>query len=242
MAQTLSTFISSFADELAKPSRFDVSITLPSVLGSIVDSFTLSLRCENANLPGRTLETSDLRIYGPSEKMPNRSSYEDITMTFIVTNTMVEKKVFNSWMDYINPTNTWNFEYKSNYVSDIVITQYDLSNNDVHSVKLIEAYPIAITQMDLDWANQDYHKLSVTFTYRYWEVVGQNTADGQPNATTPTVGGPSTNQADSISVQDTFNDYLASYNNQTIGGLNLSGTGSVPTTFGTEIGGSNLIS
>jgi len=237
----LDAFRASFTNELAKPSRFDVKITLPTALGQTLSTETLSYRCEMATLPGRTMETSDLRIYGPSEKMPHRSSYDDVTMTFIVSDDMSERKAFDTWLYVINPTDSWNIEYKKNYVADIVITQYDLTGNPSYSIKLIEAYPLVVNQLDLDWSNESlYHKLSVVFTYRYWVSVATNKVDGQASATTPTVGGPADAQVASNSVQDTINDQVASYNNQFIGGSNLFGTGSVSTTFGGEIGGMNL--
>lgn len=172
----IQNFRSSFVDELARPSRFKVKIGIPPKLNGIIDAQTLSLRCENASLPGRSISTADLRIYGPTEKFPYQSSYEDITLTFIVTGSMLEKTFFNTWMDYINPTQNWNFEYKKNYVSDITITQYDISDNEVHNIKLIDAFPLSVNGMDLDWSNDNtYHKISVTFAYTYWELVSTAT-------------------------------------------------------------------
>jgi hypothetical protein len=164
-------FRSSFEGELAKPSRFHVIINLPASLGSTIDSRTLALRCENAVIPGRTIATSDLRIYGPTEKYPYQSSYEDITLTFICDDSMIEKAAFDAWMEKINPQSSWNFEYKSNYASTITIIQFDNSNNEVHKVNLIDAFPIAVNQLDLDWSSDaPYHKLSVVFAYTYWET------------------------------------------------------------------------
>ena len=164
-------FRSSFTGELAKPSRFKVIVNLPALLGATIDSKTLSMRCENAALPGRTLATSDLRIYGPTEKFPYQSTYDDISLTFICDSSMIEKAAFDAWIELINPINRgWNFEYKANYATRITIIQYDNSDNEVHKVHLIDAFPIAVSQLDLDWASDaPYHKLNVVFAYTYWE-------------------------------------------------------------------------
>lgn len=163
-------FRSSFTGELAKPSRFKVIVNLPASLPATIDSRALSLRCENAMLPGRTLATLDQRIYGPTEKYPYQSTYEDIALTFICDSNMIEKSVFDGWMDKINPKENWNFEYKESYVSKITIIQYDNSKNEVHKVHLIDAFPVAVNQLDLDWSSDaPYHKLSVVFAYTYWE-------------------------------------------------------------------------
>ena len=171
----INDFRSSFVDELARPSKFKVLLTVPPSIRGVAgsDSKTLSFKIENTVLPGRTVATSDLRIYGPTEKYPYQTTYEDITLTFICTGSMVEKTLFDTWMQLINPSETWNFEYKKHYVApDITIIQYDNSNNEIHKVRLIDAYPIAMNQLDLDWSNDStYHKLSVVFAYTYWETI-----------------------------------------------------------------------
>lgn len=166
-------FRSSFTNDLAKPSRFKVLINIPGALGTTMNSRTLSLRCENASIPGRTLATSDLRIYGPTEKYPYQSTYEDITLTFICDDNMMEKTAFDNWMEQINPKFSWNFDYKANYATRITIIQYDNADNEVHKIHLVDAFPVAVSQLDLDWASDaPYHKLSVVFAYTYWEVEG----------------------------------------------------------------------
>ena len=167
----LRDFISSFTDELAKPSRFKVKLNIPLALNGIIDTRTLSLRCENASLPGRTLSTLDHRIYGPTEKYPYQTAYEDIALTFIVTSSMIEKTLFDNWLEYINPSQNWNFEFKKNYSVDLYITQYDQSDNEMPVVKLHEAFPVGVNPLELDWSNDStYHKLTVNFAYTYWEI------------------------------------------------------------------------
>ena len=82
---------------------------------------------------------------------------------------MYQKVFFDAWINYINPTFSNNFRYKSDYSTTISINQYDQSNNLTYTVALFEAYPISVNQLDLDWSNDTYHKLSVTFAYTYWK-------------------------------------------------------------------------
>jgi hypothetical protein len=91
-------------------------------------------------------------------------------MNFIVSGDMNEKIFFDSWMELINPTTDFNFQYKNNYAVDILINQYDLENNITYSANLVEAFPIDVNQMDLDWSNVDsFHKLTVVFAYKQWQ-------------------------------------------------------------------------
>ena len=170
---TIQEFRSSFVGDLAKPSRFDVVIGhLPDAIAtqSGIDTKTLSLRCEAAELPGRSFAVVENKIYGTSDKYVYQTSFNDSSMTFIVSDTMQERYVFDCWMKIMQPSNTWNFEYKKTYSTDITISQYDNANRKIYDVVLREAFPVMVNQMDLDWSNADtHHKLNVTFSYDYWE-------------------------------------------------------------------------
>jgi hypothetical protein len=167
---SISDFLSSFNKELARPHHFDVSVALPPALSDYKKSErVLSLRCESTELPGRSLMTTSMKIYGVEEKFPYMSSYNDISLTFIVGDDMLEKKIFESWLNYIHPTATFNFKYKDDYARDMRITQYDLKKEKSYQVKLKNAYPIAVNPLSLDWGSDGYHKLTVTFVYDYWE-------------------------------------------------------------------------
>ena len=52
--------------------------------GNTAVSRYLALQCENAELPGRTLATADVKIYGPTFKVPYQSMYGDMNLTFLV--------------------------------------------------------------------------------------------------------------------------------------------------------------
>ena len=173
MAGSIAEFRANFKKDLAKPHRFDVSIIVPPVLtvfaGQPNASRTLKYSCENAQLPSRTLATTEQKTYGPIEKFPYLTTYNDLDLTFIVTDTMVEKYIFDSWLEAINPARTNNFEYKSDYSTIITVNQYNVFNDLTYAVDFYDAYPISMNQMDLDWSQNDsYHKLTVTFAYTRW--------------------------------------------------------------------------
>jgi len=170
MPYSLNEFISSFTKDLARQNRFDVSIPIPLGLIQYVGTTRrLNYRIENANLPGRTITTTEQKTYGPIEKYPYLSTYNDIDLTVIVDGDMNQKLFFDAWINFINPTLSNNFRYKTDYATTISVNQYDQSNNLTYTVALFDAYPISMNQLDLDWGNDSYHKLSVTFAYTYWK-------------------------------------------------------------------------
>lgn len=158
----INDFRANFINDLARPNRFDVQIMRDA-------NRILQFSCETAELPGKTLITHDQRIYGTIEKFPYQHSYNDVNLTFIVSENMREKQFFDDWLNSIGSyNNNFNFNYKNTYVCEILITQYDQTNTPSYTVKLIDAYPIAVNQLDLDWSSDGHHKLTVVLAYTYW--------------------------------------------------------------------------
>lgn len=177
MARTINDFKSSFTTDVARPSRFDVDIAAPLVLIPYLKvAKNLTYRCEMTQLPGRTFATTEQRIgSNPIEKYPYLTTYNDIDMAFVVTDSMQEKIFFDTWLELINPSSNFNYQYKSNYATTININQYDVANKLSYSVTLFDAYPISVNQLDLDWSSDGYHKLMVTFAFTRWQ---NNTVQG----------------------------------------------------------------
>lgn len=141
----------------------------------------LALQCEAAELPGRTLETADVRIYGPSFKVPYRMQYSETTLTFICTNDFYERKLFERWMDAIIPSDTNNPRFPksqaSRYMTDIRIIQYDDIVRQIYAVDLIDAFPTGISPQALSWGDDGFHRLSVQFTYQKYRSIFEGKYD-----------------------------------------------------------------
>lgn len=161
--------------EMAKASRFAVQI------GKISSIFSdLIYLCETAEIPGRAFNLQDYRYYGPNIKLPTQSEYTEINFSFYVRDRMKEKELFDKWMAYINPKNTYNFRFRNEYSTDVYIFQYseiagasgtrDRVSNPQATYKTIlrQAYPINVQAMPLSWAEDNIHRLQVTFTYTDW--------------------------------------------------------------------------
>ena len=169
MAGSIADFKASFSTDLARPSRFDVQIPVPLGMFDYAKMpRLLNMRCEAAQLPGRTLSTTTMKIYGIDEKFPYATSFDDITLTFIVGDDMKEKRFFDAWLNWITPTNNYDSRYKNDYSVPLVISQYSVKGEKTYSVTLVDAYPISVNQLDLNWSSDGAHKLAVTFAYTRW--------------------------------------------------------------------------
>jgi hypothetical protein len=141
----------------------------------------LALQCEAAELPGRTLGTVDVKIYGPTFKVPTSTQYGDMTFTFLCTNDFYERKLFDKWLETIHPSDTNNFRFPkgaaSRYMTNIKIIQYDEFIKQIYAVELIDAFPIGIAPQTLSWAEDGFHRLSIQMAYQKYRVLYDGSYD-----------------------------------------------------------------
>lgn len=141
----------------------------------------LALQCESAELPGRTLQTADVKIYGPTFKVPYQSMYSDTTLTFLCTNEFYERKLFDRWIEAIHPSDTNNLRFpkgqKSRYMTNIKIIQYDDFIKQIYAVELLDAYPIGVAPQQLSWSEDGFHRLSVQIAYQRYRPIYEGTYD-----------------------------------------------------------------
>ena len=135
----------------------------------------LALQCESAELPGRTTATADVKIYGPTFKVPYQTQYSDTSLTFLCTNDFYERKLFDRWMECIHPSDTNNLRFPkgstSRYLTNIKIIQYDEFIKQIYAVELIDAFPIGIAPQALSWGEEGFHRLSIQFAYQRYKPI-----------------------------------------------------------------------
>lgn len=169
---------------LVRPNLFDAKIIgSKKVIGGMDGNLgannditeTFSFRCEKAELPGRTLATSeDVVGGGPSLKLPYDVTYNDITLSIICSADMKERKFFEEWMDRIvgrgGRGNAGLISYYSDYALGIRLNvrQLNESGNTLIAYELLDIYPTALTPMNASWEETNtYQRFGVTLAYRY---------------------------------------------------------------------------
>ena len=141
----------------------------------------LALQCEAAELPGKSLLTADSRIYGPGFKVPYQTQYGDTSLTFLCTNQFYERKLFERWMEAIQPSDTNNMRFpkgdNTRYMTNIKVIQYDDFIKRIFAVELMDAFPISIGPQALNWTEDNFHRLTVNFAYQRYRVVYEGSYD-----------------------------------------------------------------
>jgi hypothetical protein len=191
--------IPSYINSFVGNSVLEQLINLPNnIVSSVTDIFSapqdpatrttnaslsryLALQCETAELPGRTLLTQDVKIYGPTFKVPYQSQYNDINLGFICTNDFYERKLFDRWIEAIHPSDTNNMRFpkgnSTRYMCNITIIQYDDFIKKIYSVELVDAFPIGVAAQPLSWSEDNFHRLSVQFAYQRYKVIYEGSYD-----------------------------------------------------------------
>jgi hypothetical protein len=164
---SVSRFMAENRIGFARSNRFYVQITSAPGIEQLPREF--AFMCESAEFPCRELTTVDTRVYGPVYKSPNLSAYNDVNFTVLCDYQMSEKRFFDAWVDYINPTSNYNFAFRDDYVTDIAIFHLNESNDVTYGIRLKEAFPVSVGSLQASWGDDNIHRLQVGITYRYWE-------------------------------------------------------------------------
>ena len=156
----------------APTNRFEVTIPTPGGLSIEPDvSRDLTLLCEQAELPGKSMMTVEDKLYGPPRKIAYGQLFIDTTMTFICTsNGWEEKMYFDEWQNQIVDPELFDAKYFDEYTTTVALKTYDEGNVGNYGIRFLEAYPLNVGAVNLGMnQNNEYARLSVTFAYRRWE-------------------------------------------------------------------------
>jgi hypothetical protein len=181
----------------AKNCRFAIQI-LPSGLGpnghflyklgytSMLKDLTYL--CEAVEFPGRGFEFIESRYYGPSQFLPYNSKYNnEFSVSILTRQKAYERQMFDDWLEVINPTNTFDFNYTDVYYATIRVFQLaEISNGEKSPTRgkasylweLKQAWPFQVNPQQVTWADNDVLRLNITFTYRYWSRPGRDAIPG----------------------------------------------------------------
>jgi hypothetical protein len=191
MPFNVSTFNSEIAQSgIAHTGFFEARILkAPLILAPMMRN-GMAFRIESVNLPGRTLQTLDQNYHGPVRRIPYRFSHQPVTFTVILSRDMREREAFMKWQDHFIGHSRTNYNavfdspFDSLYYDDawgeVDIVQYSHAITDgvkgtkgegkyveTYNIKLREAYPSNVNDIQMSWGDEGYGKLQVEMTYRY---------------------------------------------------------------------------
>lgn len=166
------------AGQYAKGCRFIVRIQAEgqSITNIMAGTKDFIYMCDAVEFPGRGFDVTQIRYNGPGQVFPSNVLYQQASLSFLCRTASPERAFFDDWMDIINPTNNWNYEYADNYYGTIQIYQiaeYAEMGTDkpfaTYGWTLNKSWPTLVAPQQVTWNDQDVLRLQVTFTYKYWD-------------------------------------------------------------------------
>jgi len=164
---------------IARNNRYAVIFTPPARVNPGALQKVL-LFCDQIQLPGVNYSTTQNRTFGEFRETPYEKLYDNLTMSFYVDNDMKVKGLFDDWIGSIQDPITRKFSYYNDYISNMTIEIQDLQSKTRYEMTLWECYPKNISSIQLDYANKDFMKMTVSMQYKYWtSTTISPLADGQ---------------------------------------------------------------
>ena len=142
----------------------------------IQDPRDMFLLCRSATMPGKRISTTEATHNHHLSKKPYSAATDEVTMSFMLTNDYYIKKYFDMWQEMIVDTSGDHYKtfYKNEYCTDIIIQQLSASNDVIpgYTVKLENAYPIQVGQVELTNESEGLMELSITWEYDNFKSIG----------------------------------------------------------------------
>lgn len=164
----------------------------PSILTNYYPNSDLrefTFLCDSIEFPGRSLITTDFNIPGRQKiRTPYKREFNEITLTFYHNTKIPIYKYFTQWLDEVSP-NTASNRYFDSIVTNLMLFQfYDTATTSIISggfgssrdhvkypemmVPIYSAYPVTVSSLPSNWADDGFHKITATFFYERAGNVG----------------------------------------------------------------------
>lgn len=172
----ISGFRSSLKTGLVRPNTFRVDLTFPSYVGTGLEASLMGqFHCKAASLPESTIAPVPVFYMGRSINVAGERDFQPWTIA-VYNEDFKIRDSFERWMNGINDLgNNTGIVAPSQYQSDLFVTQLDRAGDSLKSYRLINAMPVQISPIQLDFeANNQVELFEVTFVYDYYESSGIN--------------------------------------------------------------------
>lgn len=168
----------------ARPSKFDVQITLPDAISKQMDQTSierLQFTCKAASIPSFSLGSTEIPYFGRKIKLQGDRTWDDWRITVMNDEDFNSRAMFESWNNSINavvsnvmaPNTDGSIVSgitpdltEQAYKSDWLVTQYGKDGVAIRGYTLIGAWPRVISEMNLDWdATNRIQEFNVTVSF-----------------------------------------------------------------------------
>ena len=163
---------------LASPNKFKVQFESIPVLDS---NSVLNFMCESVDLAGRQVQSTMELQYGLRREIAyNAPTYNPVSITFLCTENMDEKRILDKWNNMSVAANS-NFDvgYYKDYASGKMrVTTLDSSGTvEKYWIEYQEVWPKSVQSVNMSHATQNNTlRVVAEFSYAYWTTQDTHSA------------------------------------------------------------------
>jgi hypothetical protein len=152
-----------------RPNLFRCTINFPAYAGG--DSEFTSFMIKGAQMPASTIAQIDVPFRGRQLKIAGDRTFENWTVTVLSDAGLTIRNAFETWMNGINEhQNNLGLTDPNDYQADMLIEQFDKSENVTKSYTIRGAFPVNVAAVDLNYETNDtIAEFDVELAYQYWE-------------------------------------------------------------------------
>lgn len=157
----------------ARNNLFEIRMVLPSFAqNSGVASTKLTFMAKSGSLPASSLPSVEVPYFGRVVHVAGDRVFAPFNCTIINDEDFVVRNALESWSNYIksHDGNLASTARPLDYCADFEVIQYGKTGNVIKTYKFISAYPTEISEIGLDWGNNNsVEEFNVTFVMSHWE-------------------------------------------------------------------------
>ena len=163
---------------LASPNKFKVQFESIPVTDS---NSVLNFMCESIDLAGRQVQSTMELQYGLRREIAyNAPTYNPVSITFLCTENMDEKRILDKWNNMCVAANS-NFDvgYYKDYASGKMrVTTLDSSGTvEKYWIEYQEVWPKSVQSVNMSHATQNNTlRVVAEFSYAYWTTQDTHSA------------------------------------------------------------------
>jgi hypothetical protein len=162
----------------ARPNQFYVQLTFPSYVGlGVVAGQQAQFLCRSAQLPASTIEPITTLYRGRPVQFAGERTFAPWTVSIYNDTSFNIRNALEVWQNGIqNYNTTLGKTNPRDYQVDLSVFQLDRSGAIIKSYKFVDAMPVNIGPIQLDFDQQNQiEQFDVEFTYNYFT---SNTTSG----------------------------------------------------------------
>ena len=143
-------------------------LTLQPPLGLFFGSSRfLKFRVASVTMPGKTISTTETKIYGPVRMAPYTTTYDQLTFNLYLNEKLSERDWFENWFHQVIDYNTHKVSYYTDYIAkEANLITYNQSNEKTHKAIFTDLFPITIGPVEYAYGNEEVAQCQITMTYR----------------------------------------------------------------------------